>query len=190
MTGIDKVKYTSAAAAITVDLVKGTATSREGKDAAKIGTDTLKGVENVIAGDYNDIVKGNKVANVLTGGLGSDDLYGGADKVKDVFVFKAITESKVGTARDKVYNFIAKIDKIDLSGIDANTATAKTDDQAFLFSGTTAQANSVWYKVTDADGKTATKDIVVYADVDGNTTADFEIGLIGVTSINATGFVL
>jgi Ca2+-binding RTX toxin-like protein len=188
--GTDTVKYTSATAAITVDLVKGTATSAAGKDAAKIGTDTLSGIENVIAGNYNDIVKGNTGSNVLNGGLGSDSLYGGVDKVKDVFDFNTITESKVGTTRDKVYDFIAKIDKIDLGGIDANTATAKTGDQAFLFNGTTAKANSVWYKVADVDGSSATKDIVLYADVDGNTTADFEIGLVGVTSIAATDFVL
>jgi Ca2+-binding RTX toxin-like protein len=144
----------------------------------------------VIAGNYNDIVKGNTGSNVLNGGLGSDSLYGGVDKVKDVFDFNTITESKVGTTRDKVYDFIAKIDKIDLGGIDANTATAKTGDQAFLFNGTTAKANSVWYKVADVDGSSATKDIVLYADVDGNTTADFEIGLVGVTSIAATDFVL
>jgi hypothetical protein len=98
----------------------------------------------------------------------------------------------VGTARDKVYDFIAKIDKIDLSGIDANTATTKTatGDQGFFFNNTTAKANSVWYKVVDVDGNTATKDIVIYGDVNGNTTADFEIGLVGVTSIAATDFVL
>lgn len=188
--GTDTVKYTSATAAITVDLVKGTATSTAGKDAAKIGTDTLSGIENVIAGNYNDIVKGSTGANVLTGGLGSDSLYGGVDKVKDVFDFNAITESKVGTARDKVYDFVTKIDKIDLSGIDANTATAKTGDQGFTFNNTTAKANSVWYKVVDVDGNTATKDIVIYGDVDGNTTADFEIGLVGVTSIASADFVL
>jgi Ca2+-binding RTX toxin-like protein len=189
--GTDTVKYTSATAAITVDLVKGTATSTAGKDAAKIGTDTLSGIENVIAGKYNDIVKGNTGVNVLTGDLGTDSLYGGADKVKDVFDFNAITESKTGTARDKVYDFITKIDKLDLSGIDANTTSAMwVGDQAFLFNNTTAKANSVWYKVADVDGNTQTKDIIVYGDVNGNNTADFEIGLVGVTSISATDFVL
>jgi Ca2+-binding RTX toxin-like protein len=173
-----------------VDLVKGTATSAAGKDAAKIGTDTLSGIENVIAGNYNDIVKGNTVSNVLTGGLGSDSLYGGVDNVRDVFDFNSIAESKVGTTRDKVYDFIAKIDKIDLSGIDANTATAKTGDQAFLFNNTTAKANSVWYAAKDVDGSTATKDVIVYGDVNGDAKADFEIGLVGVTSVAVTDFVL
>ncbi|TAF38155.1 MAG: hypothetical protein EAZ66_06645, partial [Alphaproteobacteria bacterium] len=188
--GTDTVKYTSATAAITVDLVKGKATSMAGKDAAKIGTDTLSGIENVIAGNYNDIIKGSTASNVLTGGLGTDSLYGGADKVRDVFDFNAIAESKTGTARDKVYDFVTKIDKLDLSGIDANTATAKAGDQASLFNTTTAKANSVWYKVADVDGNTATKDIIVYGDVNGDAKSDFEIGLVGVTSIATTDFVL
>lgn len=201
--GTDTVKYTSATAAITVDLVKGTATSTAGKDAAKIGTDTLSGIENVIAGNYNDIVKGSAGANVLTGGLGTDSVYGGSDKVKDVFDFNAITESKVGTARDKVYDFISKIDKIDLGGIDANSSSAKTNEtftfstkQSKAYTGTEAKANSVWYKVADGktladvDGKTATKDIVLYGDVNGDAKADFEIGLVGVTSLTSADFVL
>ena len=186
--GVDTVKYTSATAAITVNLGTGSATSTAGKDAAKIGTDTLSNIENVIAGNYNDIIKGSKVANVLTGGLGTDSLYGGVDKVKDIFDFNAITESKTGTARDKVYDFVSKIDQIDLSGIDASTV--KAGNQAFAFSGNTAKANSVWYKVTDVDGDKLKDDVVVYGDVNGNATADFEIGLVGVTASAAADFVL
>ena len=186
--GTDTVKYTSATAAITVDLVKGTATSTAGKDAAKIGTDTLSGIENVIAGNFNDIVKGSTGANVLTGGLGSDSLYGGADKVRDVFDFNAITESKVGTARDKVYNFLKGTDDLDLQTIDANTKVS--GDQAFKFAGTKVAANSVWYAVKDVDGSTATKDIIVCGDVNGDAKADFEIGLVGVTSLTSTDYVL
>jgi hypothetical protein len=45
-------------------------------------------------------------------------------------------------------------------------------------------------EVTDVDGSSAAKGIIMYGDVDGNTTANFEIGLVGVTSIAATDFVL
>ena len=147
---------------------------------------------NTITGNAAaNTLKGEAGSDILYGGLGSDSLYGGAgDKVKDVFDFNAITESKVGTARDKVYDFVTKIDKIDLSGIDANTATAKTGDQAFLFNSTTAKANSVWYQSKDVDGSSKTSDIIVYGDVNGDAKADFEIGLVGVTSIAATDFVL
>jgi hypothetical protein len=190
--GIDSISYKSALAAVNIDLALGTASSIAANDAAKIGVDDLIDLENVIASNYNDIVKGGAGANVLTGGLGTDSLYAGADKGKDIFDFNAITESKTGTARDKVYDFITKIDKIDLSGIDANTATAKTaiGDQAFLFNNTTAKANSVWYAAKDVDGSTATKDVIVYGDVNGDGKADFEIGLVGVTSVAVTDFVL
>ena len=160
------------------------------------GSTSINGTGNALANTLTgnaaaNTLKGEAGSDILYGGLGSDSLYGGArDKVKDVFDFNDITESMTGTTRDKVYDFIANIDKIDLSDIDANTAAAKTGDQAFLFSGTTAKANSVWYKKVDVDGSSATKDIVIYGDVDGNTTADFEIGLVGVTSIDATDFVL
>jgi Ca2+-binding RTX toxin-like protein len=194
--GIDTVKYTSAAAAITVDLLKGTAISTADKDAAKIGTDTLIGIENVIAGKYNDIVKGSTVSNVLTGGLGSDRLYGGVDKLRDVFDFNSITESKVGTARDKVYNFIKGIDDIDLRTIDANSSKAGNQDFGFSTiqtaakDGTVAKANSVWWRKADVDSDKIKDDIIVYCDVNGDTKADFEIGLVGVTSIAASDFVL
>jgi Ca2+-binding RTX toxin-like protein len=160
------------------------------------GTTAINGTGNALANTLTgnasaNTLKGEAGSDILYGGLGSDSLYGGAgDKVKDVFDFNAITESKAGTTRDKVYDFVTKIDKIDLSGIDANTATAKTGDQAFLFNNTSAKANSVWYKVADVDGSTSTKDIVIYGDVNGDAKADFEIGLVGVTSIAATDFVL
>ncbi len=152
---------------------------------------TGNSLANTLTGNSgNNTLNGYTGTDTLIGGLGSDKLYGGSDTVRDVFDFNAITESKTGTARDKVYDFVTKIDKLDLSGIDANTATGKTGDQAFAFNTTTAKANSVWYKVADVDGNTATKDVIVYGDVNGDAKSDFEIGLVGVTSIASTDFVL
>ena len=73
------------------------------------------------------------------------------------------------------------MDRIDLADIDANLAAA--GDQGFLFGGTTARANAVWY-VSTADG------IVVRADINGNTGADFEVLLRGVTSLSGNDFIL
>ena len=75
-TGIDTVKYTSATAGIRVDLAKGTAASISG-DAASIGQDQLSGIENIIGGQYDDILIGDAQANRLFGGSGSDQLNGG-----------------------------------------------------------------------------------------------------------------
>lgn len=128
--------------------------------------------------------------DTLTGGAGSDSLYGGADRVKDIFDFNAITESRTGITRDIVYDFITAIDKIDLSGIDADIEKTRVGDQAFLFNNKAAKANSVWFAVADIDGDKKANDLVIYGDVDGNFAADFEIGLIGVTTLDENDFVL
>jgi Ca2+-binding RTX toxin-like protein len=75
--GIDTIKYTSATAAISVDLAMGTATSTQGNDLAGIGTDTLTGIENIIAGHYFDILVGSALANVIDAGTGNDTVTGG-----------------------------------------------------------------------------------------------------------------
>jgi Ca2+-binding RTX toxin-like protein len=146
------------------------------------GNDTLDG------GTGDDLLNGGVGSDVLRGSLGTDGLYGGIDRVRDIFDFNSIAESKVGVARDRIYDFVAKIDKIDLSGIDASTKAS--GDQVFKFTATTAKANSVWYKSADVDGSIKTKDIIIYGDVNGDAKADFEIGLVGVTSIASSDFVL
>jgi hypothetical protein len=80
--GFDTVKYTSATAGIVVNLAAGTATSRFGGDAAGIGSDTLNGIENIIAGDYDDILYGNDSNNNIDGGAGNDLFY--ADRGDDI----------------------------------------------------------------------------------------------------------
>jgi Ca2+-binding RTX toxin-like protein len=139
-----------------------------------------------MGGAGNDILKGDAGLDILLGGAGFDRLYGGADK--DVFDYNAITESAVGGTRDKIFDFVSGVDKINLASIDANAATLTNN--AFTFTGTTATANSVWYVVADADGDTVADDIIVRGDVNGNTTADFEIGLLNIASISGTSFVL
>ncbi len=99
--GIDTVKYTSAEAGIIVSLAGGTAKSAK-NDLAKIGKDTLISIENIIAGDFGDVINGSKAGNEIFGqagadkisGLGGNDvLHGGAHR--DVI--------KGGTGRDMIY---------------------------------------------------------------------------------------
>jgi serralysin len=148
-----------------------------------IGTGNINGTGNAL----NNVLIGNAGANILSGGLGNDRLFGGNDRVRDTFDFNNILDSRVGSARDLIYNFISGIDKIDLSGIDAKTT--QSGDQAFTFNGTTAKANAIWFKSAELDGNTSTRDIVIYGDVNGNLTPDFEIGLIGVSSVVARDFI-
>jgi Ca2+-binding RTX toxin-like protein len=150
---------------------------------------TGNSLNNVITGNSgSNTLNGGTGADTLIGGTGSDLLYGGADSVQDVFIFNTVNDSKTGSTRDKVYDFRTKVDDLDLQGIDANTML--TGNQEFSFSTTTARANSVWYKAANLDGNTKTKEIIVYGDVNGDAKADFEIGLMGVTSLIATDFVL
>jgi len=68
--GIDTVTYTSTSRGIVVDLAAGTGVGPE------IDRDTLVGIENVTAGDGDDVVLGDGNANVLLGGRGNDRLSG------------------------------------------------------------------------------------------------------------------
>jgi Ca2+-binding RTX toxin-like protein/uncharacterized protein YjiK len=67
-SSVDTVDY-SAAAAVTVNLLAGTATGD--------GNDTLIAIENVIGSAFNDTITGNTAANGLDGGGGNDILRGG-----------------------------------------------------------------------------------------------------------------
>jgi Ca2+-binding RTX toxin-like protein len=151
------------------------------------GADWVKGIENITGSSYADILTGNAGANTLSGGLGTDRLFGGIDRVRDTFDFDAILDSRVGTARDLINNFISGIDKIDLSGIDARTTLG--GDQAFTFNGSTAKANAVWFQSANLDSNARTNEIVIYGDVTGDGRADFEIGLIGTSSVVAGDFI-
>lgn len=191
-TGLNTVVY-EGTAAVAVNLTNGTATGGQ-------GSDTLTNIGVVLTGGGNDILVGDSSANALNGGAGNDTISGGGgadfiageagtdlmrggavDGLRDTFVFYALTDSAVGAARDVIEDFVSGIDHLDLASIDANAAVA--GDQGFLFGGIKAAANSVWYAATE-DG------IVVRADINGNTGADFELLLRGVTSVTGNDFLL
>jgi Ca2+-binding RTX toxin-like protein len=177
--GDDQVDYSSVKSKLNINLTSG--------KASGIGTDTLTSIEDAVGGAADDVIKGNTMGNELTGGLGADQMSLGADKAVDLLIYRAVNES-LAAQRDRISQFMSQQDKISLSGIDANSKVA--GDQAFAFNGTTAQANAVWYRQADVDGDKKTNDLIIYGDVNGNTTADFEIGLVGVTAIAASDFVL
>lgn len=221
--GVDTVKYTSAVAGILVDLETGTARSLATGDASGIGSDSLLGIENVIAGNFADRLNGSGAANeiqgmagndringrdgkdklygntgndkiygdggsdLIVGGAGADQLYGGSDGVRDTFDYNRISES-TSAARDRISNFKSGIDRIDLAGVDARSGTVTND--AFSFKGTTATAYSVWYVKADVDGDGVRDDVLLRADVNGNTTADFEVGILNVASLAAGDVIL
>jgi Ca2+-binding RTX toxin-like protein len=72
--GIDTAVYSGAAGAVTVNLAAAGAQAIGGG----FGSDTLVEIENLIGGNFADILTGNSAINVLSGGLGNDTLDGSA----------------------------------------------------------------------------------------------------------------
>ena len=194
--GIDTASYAYATAAVKVSLAVAT-----GQITGGSGTDTLTSIENLVGGTANDSLTGSTLANSLDGGAGSDILNAGAgndvlagglgaDKLTggtgaDRFDFNVLTElGLTSTTRDTIADFhTSEADKIDLQGVDANTALA--GDQAFSYQGTavfTGNATGKLYFDTASH--------VLYGSTDADTAAEFAIVLTGVNSLATTDLVL
>jgi len=156
------------------------------------GADTLDGGEGndtLLGGDGADSLHGgssvinNAGADTLDGGAGADTLTGGG--AGDIFRFSAIGDSTL-TSRDTVTDFSASAgDLIDLSALDADTATA--GDQAFAWLGVGAAFGGVAGQLR---GRTVGSDLEVLGDVDGDTVADFALLLRSTATLSASAFVL
>ena len=150
-----------------------------GDDAliAGSGADTLKGSGG------NDVLSGGAGADRLEGGTGRDILRGGTrDGAADVFVFSSLQDSRNGAgSRDRIVNFASNSDKINLSGIDANSL--ENGDQAFEFSGRISKAHALWIRDIGSD-------LVLYGDVNGDGVADFQIQLASINQFLARDLIL
>lgn len=139
------------------------------------------GVDSMLGGLGNDDLYGEDADDILVGGLGSDDLFGGLGN--DTFKISTVLESGLTiSTRDRVFDFTTG-DKIDLSLIDAKAGNRTNDAFAFIGDSsklTTANSNgAVWFE----NG-------VLYGSNDKDLAAEFQIELLGVTSLSSTDFVL
>lgn len=148
-------------------------------------------IENASGGGGDDVLVGNKVANVLEGGAGADRLKGGmgADELHggagaDTFIYNALKDS-TGTSVDTIFGFVQGRDEIDLSRIDGDGSAGALDSFDFIgghrFGGS---AGELRFKVL-ADGNTK-----ILGDVDGDKEADLGIVLDGVFTLQLGDFVL
>lgn len=196
--GIDWAYYDSATAGVKVNLALTVA-----QNTVNAGSDTLATIENLLGSDFNDTLSGNGVNNVLkglagndilgggggndvlVGGIGKDTLTGGLGA--DRFDFDAVAESgPLNSNRDIIADFKSgELDKIDLSTIDANSATSGTND-AFTFIGTAAFSN------VNASKQLRFDDVnhILYGSTDADNAAEFSIQVTGVASLAATDFSL
>ena len=167
------------------------------------GDDQLSGGsedDHLLGGDGDDQLSGDGGDDILDGGAGADYLFGldgddvligGLDRDElsgnqgaDRFVFGDIAESAVENP-DQLLDFRAyERDKIDVSGIDANSQSPQDEAFAFIeddpFSGSAGEL-----RFTASEGVT-----YLYGDVNGDGEADFGLELLGVGSLSVDDIIL
>lgn len=158
------------------------------------GKDKLAGTGSadlMLGGPRSDKLNGHDGRDTLLGGAGRDTLIGGnqgdflnGGAKADVFVFKQLADSVVGSQRDVIQDFShAQGDLIDLSGIDAKQGSG---NQAFDWIGKD--------KFDDHKGELhyVQKNgyLRVEGDTAGNGKANFQIELDGPHNLVADDFVL
>jgi hypothetical protein len=140
------------------------------------------GADTIVGGQGADEIWGRGGADVITGGLGADILRGGEGN--DVFDYNNVAESGPGS-RDSILDFTSGSDRLDLSGIDADSLAG--GDQAFSFIGSNAfagsgassagqlrayQSGSDWFVEGDTDGD-GNADLVIQVTADALVSGDF-----------------
>ena len=148
------------------------------------GTAETDGRLTVLSGAGNDILAGGAKGDHLHGGAGNDQLFGvsgndtliggtGTDQLRgghgrDTFRFDTELDSAIG-AGDSIVDFQVG-DKIDLSGIDANSSAG--GNQAFTFIGSDAFTGAGQVRATFDSG---TNRWTISGNTDDDLDADFEI---------------
>jgi len=166
-------------------------------DPMKFAARLLAGNDTVIGSPFDDTLYGFKGNDVISGKLGDDLIVGGLGRDTetggggaDRFDFNAKAESVVGANRDVINAFShAEGDKIDLSTIDADAATA--GNQAFAFIGTDSFAAHAGDGMGLVRIKAGAGFFVVQVDIRGTAAAvDMEIKVVTGSSLLADDFDL
>ncbi|MGL4316386.1 MAG: M10 family metallopeptidase C-terminal domain-containing protein [Pseudomonas sp.] len=192
--GSDLLVYLKATGGVTLNLGITTAQNTGGS-----GIDTIRNFERVSGSNFNDKLVGDSATNtlygnagddrlnggdgndMLIGGSGTDTLIGGAGA--DRFDFDALSDFALGALRDVIKDFsLAAGDLVDLSTLDANSATSGVND-AFSFIGNAA------FSASNATGQLRFSDGILYGSVNADATAEFEIQLLGVSSFTSSGLI-
>ncbi len=201
--GTDLVDYTDAVKGVKVDLANLDPQSTGGS-----GKDQLGGVEIVIGSAFGDTLGGDNLANILSAGAGDDVVMGrdgddtlagdagsdtifsggGADRMSggseaDHFVFRF--QPGVFDGGDIINDFLAGVDKIDLSGTDANIGVAGIQD--FTIIGNAAAFTGV-AQVRWAVGVGGTT--LILGSTDSDSDAEFLITLSTGVTLTAADFIL
>ena len=162
--GTDTASYLTALSGVTVDL-----SILDDQNTHGAGVDTLVSIENLVGSAFDDVLYGTTGVNAIDGGDGADVIYGrgGGDRLTggaggDTFVIAA------GRSFDRITDFTstamvspgAAHDRIDLSGIDADTGLAGR--QAFHFGATAGHTGDVLVYMTDSEDGFGYDTIILY----------------------------
>ncbi len=139
--------------------------------------------DTLLGGGGADRIKGNKGEDKITGGFGADLITGG--KGADTFVFTDAGDSRRGAAkRDIITDFQEGIDKLDLSAIDADSATTLNDPLRFLgHDDFTGAPGEIRYSHVN-------KVSMIKIDLDGDKSPDMKIELTDWHLLEASDFIL
>jgi Ca2+-binding RTX toxin-like protein len=166
--GRDTVDYSAITANLKADLGNGLL-QHGSVVSTQSGNDTIFGFENFIGGSGDDTIVASAAANVMDGGPGSDN-----------FVFNSAAD-----ANGDVIKGFQPGDKIDLSGIDANTgASGKQSFVLFAGTGFTAAGQlMVTHEVQDGVDHT-----IFAGNINNDSVADFKIDVVGNQALTASDF--
>ena len=201
--GDDTLSYAASHYAVNVNL----ATNQvRGGDAHG---DVISEIEGVVGSKSADTLRGSTAHNYFDGFLGNDTIYGGAgndtiagnggkdslygDAGRDSFLFNRLQDMTTSASTtDVIFGFARGQDKIDLSAIDAMTASIGSDD-AFVFRGKgafgTNPAGEVRFQQFNLSG-TKNDYTLVYLDTDTDRTAEGVIKVMGLHNFTAGDFIL
>jgi Ca2+-binding RTX toxin-like protein len=190
--GVDVVSYLFATSGVSMDLE-----NAAGQATGGSGQDRLVRVENLIGSRFDDQLSGDAGMNRLFGGAGDDSLDGhegndrlhggqGVDRLtggagNDVFDFDSALEiGTVADGIDSIQDFSNGVDKIDLSGLDADETSA--GDQAFALLPMGAAGFT-------APGQLRLEGGLLYGNTDLDAAPEFAIHLVGALSVAVQDFV-
>ena len=142
------------------------------------GSANLSGTGNAL----DNVITGNSGNNVLTGGAGVDTLTGNGGA--DIFAFAGGDTGASSGQRDLISDFTVGTDKIDLTGIDADSTAA--GQNAFRFLGNSAFDGTAGALHTTYDA--ANNVTILEGDINGDHVADFGIELAGNLTLTADDF--
>jgi Ca2+-binding RTX toxin-like protein len=189
--GFDYADFSTATVGVTVDLGKQGLAQNTGD-----GLDIIIDMEGLTGGRGNDTLTGSAAFNEIYGEDGNDVLIGkgSADHLHgrggaDIYRYLSVQDSGLtDETRDTIFDFVRGADRIDLSAIDANTASAGVNDA--FYSVFSFDAFPTEWSAGQLFLDTRTN--ILYGNVDGDADAEFSIRIMGsaLSSIQLSDFIV